>query len=170
MKIVTFDLGTNTGIATLEEDGKITSTCINLSPKKDEKPGVRFNKFYNLVKSTITGADLVVYEDVCGHGRDGLYAAHLYGGFKAIVLLLCEEYGIEYTSIHTGTLKKAITGKGNAKKDEMINAAVTVHGWKPTLLKKKKTGVIEYNDNECDAYCLLVATMKNQDILKDKEV
>lgn len=165
MKIVTFDLGTNTGIATLENDGTITSTCINLSPKKGEKPGVRFNRFYNLVKATILDSDLVVYEDVCGHGRDGLYAAHLYGGFKAIVLLLCEEQGIEYDSIHTGTLKKAITGKGNAKKDEMINAAVSVHGWKPTIIKKKKTGIIEYNDNECDAYCLLMATMNEKGLI-----
>jgi Holliday junction resolvasome RuvABC endonuclease subunit len=55
----------------------------------------------------------------------------------------CAARGIEYASIHSLSLKKAITGSGKASKIEMIKAA-------EKIFKRK---VID--DNEADALLLL---------------
>jgi hypothetical protein len=53
-------------------------------------------------------------------------------------MIWCEERGIPYEAVPVGTLKKFWTGKGNASKGEMIEAA-------------RERGFEPASDNEADA-------------------
>jgi hypothetical protein len=83
--------------------------------------------------------DMVVFEDVRNHA--GVYAAHAYGGFVAILTSVCEMLKIPYRGVGVKTIKKFITGCGNASKQDVINAVQT-RGYKPI------------DDNEADSIAL----------------
>ena len=72
----------------------------------------------------------------------GVDAAHAYGGFMAHLTAWCEHHQIPYTGIPVGTIKKSACGKGNAGKQEIIDAMVA-RGHSPV------------DDNEADALALL---------------
>jgi Holliday junction resolvasome RuvABC endonuclease subunit len=74
--------------------------------------------------------------------HNGTHAAHVYGGYLAILQMYCAEKGIECIGVPVGTIKKHITGKGNATKQEVIDA-VQEMGYSPK------------DDNEADAIALL---------------
>ena len=61
--------------------------------------------------------------------------AELHGVLKS----LCEELNIDYRAFSASEIKKFATGKGNAKKTAMIEAA------------QEKLGLIGDDDNEADA-------------------
>ena len=67
--------------------------------------------------------------DVIGIAMEEPYGAHkaslkvLYKVF-GVAEFLCELWGIPYHQAHTMTVKKFATGKGNAKKADMIAAAL----------------------------------------------
>lgn len=65
--------------------------------------------------------DAVLYEDVARHV--GTQAAHRYGGHLALLRLVCQERGMMLHGVPVGTIKKHATGKGNAGKDLMLEAA-----------------------------------------------
>ncbi|MBN4688608.1 hypothetical protein, partial [Escherichia coli] len=69
-------------------------------------------------------------------------AAHAYGGFLATLTAWCEHHGVPYQGVPVGTIKKHVTGKGNASKDEMM-VAMRARGYQPA------------DDNEADALALL---------------
>lgn len=65
--------------------------------------------------------ECVVLEEVRRHL--GVDAAHAYGGALAVVTEWCEARHIPYEGVPVATIKKHATGKGNAKKPEMMAAA-----------------------------------------------
>ena len=67
---------------------------------------------------------------------------HAYGGFLASLTAWCEEHSIPYEGVPVGTIKKFITGKGNAGKAAVIAAV-------------KALGHLPEDDNEADALALL---------------
>ena len=86
--------------------------------------------------------DLVAYEEVRMHR--GVDAAHIYGGIVAVVVEECEARKIPYASVHYATAKKTATGKGNANKEMMMQAAWAQWHW-------SADGLNNTDDNECDA-------------------
>lgn len=152
---LTLDLGTKTGWAI----SKTESGMVNFSPKKDSR-GQRWIKYESFLNQLIDQHDikLIYYERVVSHKRkekkklgnnktvdkyvEGSIAAHVYGGFLALLEKVCYERNVEYIGVPVTTLKKFATGKGNAKKEEMIKAACKYTGRKIT------------DDNEADALCL----------------
>ena len=82
---------------------------------------------------------LVIYE--MSHHR-GAAATEYALGCATHLQSWCAERGLQYTTVHSATLKKWATGKGNAKKPDMM-AAATKRGW--TFA----------DDNECDALFIL---------------
>ena len=74
-------------------------------------------------------------------------ASHVYGGFLSTLQVYCEERNIPYRGIPAGTIKKHATGKGNASKQMMIDAA------------REKLGYTGDDDNEVDALWLLSAVI-----------
>jgi crossover junction endodeoxyribonuclease RuvC len=72
----------------------------------------------------------------------GTKAAHKYGGFQALLTSWCEQHQLPYQGVPVGTIKKHITGKGNATKYAVINAI-------------KSKGFNPVDDNEADSLALM---------------
>jgi Holliday junction resolvasome RuvABC endonuclease subunit len=145
MNILAIDLGSQTGFAILE-DGEIISGVNKLRHDR-RASGVRALDFYRWLTQMIRehGITHVYFERVYAHS--GVEAAHLYGYFMHTLAAVCEEYSIKCMGFSVGTIKKFMTGKGNATKDEMMEAA-RLHGFKPV------------DDNEADALAILLLALK----------
>jgi Holliday junction resolvasome RuvABC endonuclease subunit len=139
------DLGTNMGFAIARADGRIESGCERFAPKGTEGDGMRFVRFRRwLLELKQANEQLrhVAFERVVGGVPGQVYAAQVYGGFVAVLMVFCEHHQITYEGVHVGTIKKRWTGNGAAKKHDMIARCVE-QGFKPA------------NDNEADAIALL---------------
>ena len=138
-KILAIDSGTLTGWATNTEP--ITSGVQDFSLKRGESPGMRFlmfQKWFIQMLETIK-PDLVIYERA--HHRGGA-PTEVGVGLTTHLQSACTAMDVEYAAVHSKTLKKYATGKGNASKDSMMEAA-TEKGW------------TFQDNNECDAQWLL---------------
>lgn len=140
--MLSLDLGTQTGWAVGGHDGIMSSGTKSHKPSRFEGGGMRYLKFtrwLDELHSTYTlGA--VYFEAVRRHL--GVDVAHVYGGFLATLSSWCENSSIPYSGVAVGTIKKHITGKGNASKQAVIKA-VEAKGYRPQ------------DDNEADAIALL---------------
>jgi Holliday junction resolvasome RuvABC endonuclease subunit len=147
--IIALDLGTTTGFATCDNSGKITSGTASFKTGRFEgggMPFLRFKRWLTDLKAILGDIDAIYFEEVRAH--KGVDAAHKYGGFVAHLTAWCEHHGIPYSGIPVGTIKKHITGKGNASKEEVI-AAVKNKGFAPV------------DDNEADSIALLDFVLTN---------
>jgi len=150
--ILCLDLGTSTGWALSNQHGRHLSGTAHFRPRRFEGGGMRYLRFERWLNETlnITGKiDELYFEEVRRHL--GVDAAHAYGGFLASLTSWCEENSIPYEGIPVGTIKKFITGKGNASKAQVI-AAVKALGHNPE------------DDNEADALALLHLACKQHKI------
>lgn len=93
------------------------------------------------------GIEHVYYEHVVAH--KGSYAAQIYGGFKGALVSWCFQQSIRAHPVPVGTIKKFATGKGNAKKPQMIEAAKKFCPFQKVL-----------DDNQADALCILAYALK----------
>ena len=138
------DLGTLTGFALQTADGAIVSGTVSFRPSRYDGGGVRYLRFRTWLDSMAqdaAGIGVVHYEEVRSHvGTD---AAHVFGGLLATLTAWCEQNTIPYQGVPVGTIKRFITGKGNADKAAVI-AAVRARGYNPT------------DDNEADALAILL--------------
>lgn len=153
--ILALDLGTTTGWALRDRTGRITSGSQSFKPQRFEGGGMRFLRFKRWLtelKAHAEGIDALVFEEVRRHVSTD--AAHAYGGFLATLTAWCEHHGIPYQGVPVGTIKKHVTGKGNASKDEMM-AAMRARGYLPT------------DDNEADALALLHWAIQHHDAAQE---
>ena len=146
--LLALDLGTRTGWALQERNGRICSGSQPFRPQRYEGGGMRFLRFQRWLTelsraaapSTGLAIDQVVFEEVRRHA--GVDAAHAYGGFLGQLGSFCEHHHIPYQGVPVGTIKRFITGKGNASKAEVITAI-------------RALGHCPVDDNEADALALL---------------
>jgi Holliday junction resolvasome RuvABC endonuclease subunit len=103
-------------------------------------PYLRFKRWLTDFKALLGAIDAIYFEEVRAH--KGVDAAHKYGGFVAHLTSWCEHHQIPYSGIPVGTIKKHITGKGNAPKESVIMAI-------------KNKGFAPVDDNEADSLALL---------------
>jgi hypothetical protein len=146
--ILALDLGQKTGWAVRSADGAIASGMVEFRPGRFEGGGMvylRFRAWLQEVDETAGGIGAVYFEEVRFHA--GVTAAHVHGGFLAHLTAWAEMNRIPYRGVPVGTIKRHITGKGNASKEEVI-AAVRALGFDPT------------DDNEADAIALLDWALK----------
>lgn len=142
--ILAVDLGTTTGWAIKNEFG-ITSGSVRFKQDRFQGGGMRYLNFQRwLIK--LPKVDIVYFEEVRRHL--GVDAAHAYGGFLSHLTSWCEMRKIPYQGIPVGTIKRFITGKGNASKEEVIGAVKTL-------------GYTPIDDNEADALALLHLTVED---------
>lgn len=140
-RILALDLGTTTGWALRDQDGAIVSGSQSFKPSRYEGGGMRFVKFRRWLGELTEGElSQVVFEEVRRHA--GVDAAHVYGGFLAHLTSWCETRNIPYEGVPVGTIKRFATGRGNADKQAMIEAA-------------RKAGFDPSDDNQADAIGLL---------------
>ncbi len=147
-KILTLDLGTKTGWALKDQNNQITSGTQSFKPQRFEGGGMRylrFKKWLEELNQLSGGVNQIYFEEVRRH--IGVDAAHAYGGFLAHLSAWCEDNKIPYLGIPVGTIKKSLTGKGNANKQAMIDAV-------------KDLGFNPIDDNEADALALLDLIIK----------
>lgn len=153
--IYAFDLGTNCGWAK-NVGTSIIYGHLDLKPRRHESAGMRFVNFERSLWEMIptfgkVGQGLVVYEEVARHA--GTHAAHVYGGLLAILQKFCVDHSTNYKGYPVGTIKKHATGKGNANKDMMRDAACRI------LHESNKVPVPSITYDESDAVCLLSLAM-----------
>lgn len=118
----------------------------DFTPKRDESGSLRLLMLKKKLQEVYSACpiDLVVFEAhryTVGFQRRSNIAIQF--ELQGVVKLFCEENGVASKGYSSTDIKKFATGKGNAKKPAMIEAAVR-------LAKR----VIE-DDNEADAICLL---------------
>jgi Holliday junction resolvasome RuvABC endonuclease subunit len=142
--MLALDLGTRTGWAHAGADQIVTSGVTEFRNDRWQGGGMRFLRFrawLDEMRLLTGGFDQLVYEQVRRHA--GADAAHVFGGWLAILSVWCEQNGIAYQGVPVGTIKRHATGKGNADKQAMIAAART-RGFAPA------------DDNEADAIAILL--------------
>lgn len=149
MNLLALDLATHTGWASWTgEDpargraGILESGVQVCDVKRGESPGMRYLRFRRWLEdlANLISPELVVYEQPFVM-RSGA-AAEISLGFATRVQELCALRAIDHQPINGSQLKKWTTGRGNAKKPEMV-AAVS-RRWK-----------LVTDDNEADAIALL---------------
>ena len=141
MNILALDCGTKTGWASFT-DGRIESGVQDFSLKRGESKGIRFLRFNKWLDAMVklTRPQVVVYE--LAHFRGG-HATEILVGMTTRIEEFCESNNIEYSSVHSATLKKFATGSGKANKQDMMKAAAL------------QFGRIIDSDDEADALLIL---------------
>ena len=132
--ILALDLGTTSGTA-------------NFKPGRYDGGGMRDLRFTNWLTELdrLSGPiSTIWYED-----HAGTDAAHVYGGLMASLTSWGELRGVPYQGVPVGTIKKRVTGKGNANKQAMIDAA-------------RKRGFNPADDNEADAIAILLWALETK--------
>jgi len=123
----------------------------DIAPRRGESPGMRYLHLraqLQSVRAAYPDLAAVFYEQA--HHRGG--AATEYAvGCVATVQAWCAEHGIEHAAVHSATIKKHATGKGNAPKDAVM-AAMRRRGFTPA------------DDNEADALALLHWAVETQEV------
>jgi len=139
--VVCLDVATHTGWAVW--DGEVIESGVqSFAVGRDESPGMRFWRFNQWLRKTfpIGPGDLVLFE--AAHHRGGAATAVCVGMVTRVIEWAAER-GADHDSVPSGTLKKAVTGRGNAGKAEMM-AAVSEHYGREIA-----------DDNEADALGIL---------------
>lgn len=142
--ILALDLGTTTGWALRSHEGLITSGTASFRPGRYDGGGMRYLRFTNWLTELdrLSGPIAAIwFEEVRRHA--GTDAAHVYGGLMASLTSWGELRGIPYEGVPVGTIKRHATGKGNAPKQAMIDAA-------------RAKGFSPEDDNEADAIAILL--------------
>jgi hypothetical protein len=142
--ILALDLGTTTGWALRSLDELITSGTASFRPGRYDGGGMRYLRFINWLTEIdrLSGPiEAIWFEEVRRHA--GTDAAHVYGGLMASLTSWGELRGVPYQGVPVGTIKRHATGKGNAPKQAMIDAA-------------RKRGFSPTDDNEADAIAILL--------------
>jgi crossover junction endodeoxyribonuclease RuvC len=139
--LLALDLGTRCGWA-LWDGARLESGVQVFDLKRGESPGMRFVRFNAWLASWAPDTPrpaLIAYEQT--HHRGGA-ATEVAAGLATRVQEFCARHGVEHVAVHSATLKKWATGKGNADKAGML--AAVCRRWKPVT-----------DDNETDAVALL---------------
>lgn len=151
--ILALDLGTTTGFAMTTKCTELgmVSYSENFKATRFQSADRRFVNFRNHLQeihnSSLLGIGVIYFEEVRKH--IGVDAAHCYGGFKAALTMFCEDNKIPYEGVAVGTIKKHITGKGNASKEQVIKAV-------------QELGHNPKDDNEADAIALLYLAIEKE--------
>ena len=143
MNILALDVATKTGFCHEHDSG-----VWNFTLKRDESSGMRLIKFAQHLESCIVknSIDLVVFERTAGRHQNAIIVqSELHGVLKHI----CELMEVDYRAYSASEIKKFATGKGNAKKDMMIQACIDNYD------------IIPIDDNEADAIHLFMLAKKD---------
>lgn len=149
LPVLALDLGTVCGFA-LRTAAGVTSGVLDLQPRAKGTRGQRLMRLWRFLFDVQQATPLawVAHELVQGHGPGGFETARAYAQYEGVVILFAERAGIEVRSVHTGTLKKAITGKGAWPKGQgkaKLLEAVQARGYAPDAQDEADAiAVLEY--------------------------
>jgi len=118
--ILCLDMGRDTGMALLHRDGTVGHDLLKFP--KTVHPGQSYNLFrlaLTRINKSAGGIDQVVYEEKT-YNRTSLQNARVAFSFEGNLLSWCALHKIPTFGVHNQRLKKFITGKGRADKEQMI--------------------------------------------------
>ena len=143
MNILALDPATSCGFAVLSGNEIISGTW-DLSIRRDESAGMRLLRLKGKLNEIQKASplDLLVFEAARNAGPRMQGALVVQSELQGIIKAWGEEHEIPYRGYSPTAVKKHATGKGNANKQAMIDAA------------KKKFGEIK-DDNQADALWIL---------------
>ena len=146
MKILGLDLAKSTGWAVLDKGQLIASGTQVFEKRRGESNGIMFLKLQKFLRTLIQRYEpqLIAYEQAHFRGA----GTEILVGYQTHTQSVAEEAKIESVGIHTGTVKKAFTGKGNASKQEVMEMAELLFGVELT------------SDDEADAIAVAYAAAK----------
>jgi crossover junction endodeoxyribonuclease RuvC len=146
--IAAVDLGSYYAVA-LGRVGAPGATLLTRDGKKLEH-GPRLLAFHQDMHVAIChhGARKIYYEQVRRH--EGTDAAHLYGAFYGIMVLAAHMHHVPVEGVPVANIKKFGTGRGNADKRAMVEAAARL-GYADLCQAHAKNP----NDNAADALVML---------------
>ncbi len=152
MNILALDLATKTGFAKQVQGIPLSIGTRDFTQKKGRKTMPDdphpFTQYLQWLKAqTFDQFNRVVFE------RPGFFksldARNSSVGFRAITIMVCDVYGVPWSEVSPGSVKKFATGSGNANKKAMLKAAQQMSG-----------GMLDGMDhNAADAYLLLRYTL-----------
>lgn len=143
INILALDVATHTGWCTKTAHG-----TWDFSLKRDESAGMRLVRFKAKLREMcqLEEINLVTFELSQGfHQNAVIVQSELHGVLK----LYCEENKIDYRSFAPAEIKKFATGKGNANKEKMVEAA------------QQRYGYFGNDDNTADAMHIFHLTKKS---------
>lgn len=141
------DPGSTCGWAVHNGETLVAAGTWDIRPPRGSSPGMRYiylRTRLDEIHKAFPALALVIYEQA--HQRGGAATEYAFG-CATHIQAWCAERGLEHQSLHTATLKKFATGRGNAKKPEML-AAANADRWMGFRFK---------DDNEADAAFLAEA-------------
>lgn len=144
--VLALDLGTKTGVAIRGRDGHVRH-YLKEWPNAGNV-GFRYAQFRRWLvetKNRLGDIDAVYYEEAAFMGAS-VQNARVKFGLEATLTAWCEHHQIPYRGVGPGTIKKFITGSGNAKKPAVIAAV-------------QQLGFRVEDDNVADAIALLMLAM-----------
>ncbi len=121
------DPGTTTGWGVLDENGNRVASGVVKLGKSTDRIGQRYlmlNRSLEDIAHLVgypRNFDGIGYEVVMRHASSA--AAHMWGGMEAMLTSWAESYGIPCHGIHYAHVKQAATGRGDASKLAMVQAA-----------------------------------------------
>lgn len=118
MKILALDIATKTGWCSPTDSG-----VWDFKPKRGESEGMRCIRFRTAVIRVLTNEpiDVIAYERAAGFHKGALIVeSEMIGVLKTIAL----DEGVELCCKSATEIKKFATGKGNAKKLDMIESCI----------------------------------------------
>ena len=126
-------------------DPSLTSTGVAVLPNKtytikSKQRGVaRLVEIRDAIKEEIADADIVILEN---YAYCRANQAHQIGELGGVLRVLLTEFGVKWKTVAPGQLKKFATGKGNAKKEHILQQVY------------KRWGVECKTSDEADAFTL----------------
>ncbi len=147
--MLALDLGLKTGWAVQTADGTILCGTKKLKQKAKEHETARYNNYVNFLSEMTSNYCIkqIYYEKVT-FIQKGVDASHLYGYFQYRLFEFCYSLGVEPIGVAVGTIKKFVTGSGNAKKEAVIAAL-------------QQQGFDVEDDNAADALALLLFALND---------
>lgn len=155
MRILAIDPGTKTGWA-FSDGERVTSGVNTLKLRPGEAKSmryIRFKKWFDDMLIECAPVQLVIYE--MPH-MQGLAATEFLMNLVGRIKEVCDEYGVPFTDVHSGTLKKFTAGHGKASKAQMMKLALD------------RFGVIVATDDEADALHMLAYAREIYEPTKEK--
>lgn len=119
---------------------------------------LKFRAWLNATRASVDEINVVYYERATQLPNQHS-AAHIYGGFLAMIEVWAEVNNVRLVAVSPMTIKKFWTGTGRAKKADMIAMA-------------KSKGLNPVDDNHCDAMALLAYALAQEtdDPLREPEL
>jgi Holliday junction resolvasome RuvABC endonuclease subunit len=138
MNILALDAATKTGWALIKDGRVLESGVQDFSKRRGESNGAMFFRFRNWLCNVLIVGQVAFVAYELSHFRGGA-ATEIGVNLTGRIQEECAARGIEYAAVHTATLKKWATGRGNAEKGQMVSRAGEILGRSPE------------DDNEADA-------------------